>query len=83
MEQKTTEIERQLALLTDETKYIVVRQYSGVTRNKVLWEVLSRPLLRQSALDWADFQRGIYPKSKVFLIQEVDEEALTIPTRGL
>jgi hypothetical protein len=52
-------------------KYLVVREYSGITRNKVLWEIVSRPLLKQSAKDWRDFEKNSQKKNKrkkVFII---------------
>ena len=57
-------------------RFIVVRRISGVTKNKELWQPLSRPLVYQSALDWKDYQESIYRKkralndwNKIFLVE--------------
>lgn len=63
-----------------DTKYIVVRTYSGFTKDKTLWKVLSRPIQNyQTALDWMETLKSMEPlhaqkNHKFFIVTIVEED---------
>lgn len=64
----------------DKRRFIVVREYSAHYSPKVLWQVLTSPLMKFSALQWKDFLEGEYKKKyprtrhRFFLVEEYKNE---------
>lgn len=57
------------------TRHYVMRQYSGPTRNKVLWQVMTRGIKdERDAANWLDYLSVENPKHELFIVTRTEEE---------
>lgn len=57
------------------TRHYVMRQYSGPTRNNVLWKVMTRGIKdKRDAEGWMDYFASENPKHDLFIVTRTEDE---------